>query len=571
MLDGIDLFFIAVDFHGCRPLTKPCKKCRSMKDNYRILDLPVDASSEDVKARYRLLVRIFHPDRYPKPEDKAYAKQRLQEINEAYETIQGKQSRGLALAVDARPPIPIVSPREIDFGQVIYGERSHAQVEINNAGGLAQALNFRFDDGVKWVTVVKGKRLDPDQPLPMQLTLEAATESLAIGETYASWLDIDMNGAVARVPLRLHVVDQVGPSRKFNWLLAATLMLITVMVFYLGWTWIGAGEASSTTATVGTIEVDEPSVVVASGLANEAGQAADTKLDDAVASNQPSQDGVGSGASVRRVAAETTPQISAAAIITETESTDPSEATAIEPSVTVETATLEPTATATETAPATPTPTESATALPILAPTLRPIPTQTPNATPVAVSVPVLDPEEVVLLTVPQTFSVNARADTSVDSASLGLLPKGSSYRGIARTLDNAWTQIVLADGRVAWVFTEAMGTSLEQIATLPVSTTLLDVAAVAERPNLDVIVGPGTTNDAAAVEPEVTVALSPAAQTIDRQTHLVEAGEYLKQLALVYYGDEALWERIYAANLEVIGSDPDELEAGMELIIPAE
>ena len=57
-------------------------------DSYRILDLPPDATLEEVKRSYRELVRVWHPDRFasdPKLQNKAQEKLKL--INLAYERI----------------------------------------------------------------------------------------------------------------------------------------------------------------------------------------------------------------------------------------------------------------------------------------------------------------------------------------------------------------------------------------------------------------------------------------------------------------------------------------------------
>jgi nucleoid-associated protein YgaU len=48
-------------------------------------------------------------------------------------------------------------------------------------------------------------------------------------------------------------------------------------------------------------------------------------------------------------------------------------------------------------------------------------------------------------------------------------------------------------------------------------------------------------------------------------------AGENLGTLAVRYYGKYALWTVIYEANREKIGTDPNRLPLGLELIIPPE
>jgi len=48
-----------------------------------------------------------------------------------------------------------------------------------------------------------------------------------------------------------------------------------------------------------------------------------------------------------------------------------------------------------------------------------------------------------------------------------------------------------------------------------------------------------------------------------------VQSGDTLLTIADQKYGDGAQWRRIYDANKDVIGSDPDKLKIGMQLKIP--
>ncbi len=217
-----------------------------MKDYYRILDLSPDATQQQIKDRYRQLVRIFHPDRYPKPEDKIYAEQKLQEINKAYEAIQGGNERGLRLSTDTRPPRPVVYPAHIDLGSVVHGERAHALLQIDNLGGLAQSLSFHIQEGVDWFAVTKGERMDPNKPLPMLLHIEARTESLTVGQTVENWLDIDVHGVRARATLRMDVVERLPTSYRPSWIIsmiAATAVLLTLV--YVVWNLLGPASAGS--------------------------------------------------------------------------------------------------------------------------------------------------------------------------------------------------------------------------------------------------------------------------------------------------------------------------------------
>jgi formylglycine-generating enzyme required for sulfatase activity len=54
-----------------------------MADYYEILDVDPQASTEQIMAQYRFLVKAWHPDKFPSPENKARAEEKLQRINEA--------------------------------------------------------------------------------------------------------------------------------------------------------------------------------------------------------------------------------------------------------------------------------------------------------------------------------------------------------------------------------------------------------------------------------------------------------------------------------------------------------
>jgi curved DNA-binding protein len=59
------------------------------KDYYKILGVERGASDEDIKKSYRKLARKYHPD----VSKEANAKERFQEVAEAYETLKDKEKR----------------------------------------------------------------------------------------------------------------------------------------------------------------------------------------------------------------------------------------------------------------------------------------------------------------------------------------------------------------------------------------------------------------------------------------------------------------------------------------------
>ncbi|MCB9678834.1 MAG: J domain-containing protein [Alphaproteobacteria bacterium] len=79
------------------------------RDYYNVLDVPRDASQDDIKKAYRALARRWHPD---KNEGDAEAAQRFKDINEAYRTLSDADKRkrydrlGPLYREDGRPPRP---------------------------------------------------------------------------------------------------------------------------------------------------------------------------------------------------------------------------------------------------------------------------------------------------------------------------------------------------------------------------------------------------------------------------------------------------------------------------------
>jgi nucleoid-associated protein YgaU len=72
-----------------------------------------------------------------------------------------------------------------------------------------------------------------------------------------------------------------------------------------------------------------------------------------------------------------------------------------------------------------------------------------------------------------------------------------------------------------------------------------------------------------AAVSPIPSQSPSPAARTATLTEYVVQPGDTLRSIAQTVYGDADQWPRIYAANRDAIGADPDTLQAGMRLRIP--
>ncbi|MGZ5244343.1 MAG: LysM peptidoglycan-binding domain-containing protein [Bacteroidia bacterium] len=51
--------------------------------------------------------------------------------------------------------------------------------------------------------------------------------------------------------------------------------------------------------------------------------------------------------------------------------------------------------------------------------------------------------------------------------------------------------------------------------------------------------------------------------------TYTVKSGDSLSKIAKQYYGDAQQWKKIYEANKDVIGSNPDLIQPGQTYKIP--
>jgi nucleoid-associated protein YgaU len=76
----------------------------------------------------------------------------------------------------------------------------------------------------------------------------------------------------------------------------------------------------------------------------------------------------------------------------------------------------------------------------------------------------------------------------------------------------------------------------------------------------------------AASPSPAVVSAVTPAASPTAEaggDTYEVQSGDTLATIAQQFYGDPTEWRRIYDANKDAIGADPDKLKLGTKLTIP--
>jgi curved DNA-binding protein len=179
------------------------------KDYYKILGVARGASDDEIKKAYRKLARKYHPDVSKEPN----AKEKFQEVSEAYETLRDKEKRaaydslgsGFRQGQDFRPP-----PDWFDrFGGGGKAEDLHG-VDL---GELFESMGLfgraqRRSGGFGRRSAFPGE----DYEVPVRLTLEEAYRGTE------RTVQLDGRGFTARIPRgatdgqRLRLRGKGGPG-----------------------------------------------------------------------------------------------------------------------------------------------------------------------------------------------------------------------------------------------------------------------------------------------------------------------------------------------------------------------
>jgi len=144
------------------------------KDYYKILGVPRDAGEDDIKKAYRKLARKYHPD-VSKETD---AKEKFQEVSEAYETLRDKEKRaaydslgsGFRQGQDFRPPPDwferFGAGRSEDLGGVDLSDLFESLGAFGRASGFGRGRGGRRGPAMAFP--------GEDYEVPVRLTLEEA-------------------------------------------------------------------------------------------------------------------------------------------------------------------------------------------------------------------------------------------------------------------------------------------------------------------------------------------------------------------------------------------------------------
>ncbi|HYG55816.1 MAG TPA: DnaJ C-terminal domain-containing protein [Burkholderiales bacterium] len=160
------------------------------KDYYKILGVDRKASEEEIKKAYRKLARKYHPD----VSKEADAKERFQELSEAYETLRDKEKRaaydslgsGFRPGQDFRPPPDwfdrFAGGRADDLHGVDLGELFESMGIFGRAGRKSSPFGRR------------GAFPGEDYEIPVRLTLEEAARGAE------RTVQLDGKSFTARIP-----------------------------------------------------------------------------------------------------------------------------------------------------------------------------------------------------------------------------------------------------------------------------------------------------------------------------------------------------------------------------------
>lgn len=214
------------------------KRGNGVKNYYDILDIPVTATIEEIKAQYKRLVRIYHPDRFSNSLDKVYAEHKLKELNEAY-TVLSANTREANNSEPGRPmPIPIVEPAVLEFGTIAVGQRHALKFKVGNAGGPSQNISFVYHDDHAWYSIARVRQVYPDKSFPVEIEVIVNPHKLQSSRNYQAWFDVNMDGATSRVELRLQTKPQATSFRLLSHRLAlvtATCLMIIALTLVVPW------------------------------------------------------------------------------------------------------------------------------------------------------------------------------------------------------------------------------------------------------------------------------------------------------------------------------------------------
>jgi hypothetical protein len=203
----------------------------AMKRYYEALEVSPTATPEQIKAQYKQLVRVYHPDRFADPAAKTQAEERFKIINEAYAALT-KALEQQSVRLTGPRPKPVATTEVLDFGMLRRGDKRVQTFQVDNAADPASNVTYRFSSNFPWFKIAEISPVENDKPLPLLFKVETTLQEVEEVGDYTGLIEINMDGQMAFVRLAMQLQlpppARRWPKFKLVYALAAVLILLAV-------------------------------------------------------------------------------------------------------------------------------------------------------------------------------------------------------------------------------------------------------------------------------------------------------------------------------------------------------
>lgn len=179
-----------------------------MKDYYKILKIPRNASFSEIDSIYRKLSKIYHPDPYEF--DKKHASEEFLEIKEAYEILSNpikreKYDKDLNFLLE-------LSQKSLDFGSLSLGTQKCKRFQVIWKSSDVSSISFETSKPDNWF------RIDPlwNNNFPLDVDVYVNTDELDENQYYEGWIEINIDGYVSKIQITLNTKSSKESARIFT-------------------------------------------------------------------------------------------------------------------------------------------------------------------------------------------------------------------------------------------------------------------------------------------------------------------------------------------------------------------
>jgi len=128
-----------------------------VENPYKVLGVSPGASKEEIKDAYNILVKKYHPDRYPEEHMKELAEQKMKEVNEAYDMIINGHSSaysgysGTHQSQNGRND----NPDAEEWQKLNQARRFISEKNFNSAREILQSMNIQSGEWLYLMGIVE--------------------------------------------------------------------------------------------------------------------------------------------------------------------------------------------------------------------------------------------------------------------------------------------------------------------------------------------------------------------------------------------------------------------------------